>query len=154
MVNPSRQGESQSLSTYHPNPPQTLTGAAGLSSAVSGRLAATRWKPLNSWLLVTSLLSVSLSTDQQDNKTAIADSSVSHKTPPWFKQHINIPAAGGCVYVLTKSNPKVPAWHSCCCPVKERCAAYANPNPNTTHHTKCKTSQVCKAPSIWTVACQ
>lgn len=37
-----------------------LTGAAGLSSAVSGRLTATRWKPLSSWLLVTSLLSVSL----------------------------------------------------------------------------------------------
>lgn len=37
-----------------------LTGAAGLSSAVSGRFAATRWKPLSSWLLVTSLLSVSL----------------------------------------------------------------------------------------------
>jgi hypothetical protein len=29
------------------------------------------------------------------------------------------------------------------------------PQPkHDTHHTKCKTSQACKAPSIWTVACQ
>jgi hypothetical protein len=37
-----------------------LTGAAGLSSAVSARFAAVLWKPLASWLLFTSLLSDSL----------------------------------------------------------------------------------------------
>lgn len=55
-----------------------LTGAAGLSSAVSGRFAATRWKPLSSWLLVTSMLSDSLQHSGESRQASSKGFAVNH----------------------------------------------------------------------------